>query len=112
MTRNRDFGSKQDTVAELQAELGAQLRRERISQRLEQQALAARAGVARAAVSRVENGQGGTIGTLLAIVRALGRDDWLAGFAPLVAVAPMDLITRARGAPQRVRRTKHEAGNA
>lgn len=93
----------------MQTELGAALRRERIVQRLEQKDLAARAGVARAGVSRIENGRGGTIGTLLAIVRALGREDWLATLAPQVDVSPMDLIRRARKTPQRVRNPKTDS---
>lgn len=106
MTQLQDIISKkQSTAAELQRELGLQLRRERIRQRLEQQEVAANAGVARSAVGRVENGGGGTVHTLVSIVRALGREDWLNALAPHVAVMPMDLITRTRKAPQRVRRS-------
>jgi len=92
MPLNRDISAKQSTVEELADELGVQLRRERIRQRLGQHALAARAGVARAALSRIriENGHGGTISTFLAVVRALGREDWLATLAPEIAVAPME----------------------
>ena len=46
MSRSEDVGAKQETVGELQAELGAALRRERIQQRLDQQALAGHAGLA------------------------------------------------------------------
>ena len=42
---------------------------------------------------------------LVSIVRALGREDWLNALAPQVSVMPMDLITRTRKAPQRVRRS-------
>ena len=106
MTQLQDIISKkQSTAAELQRELGLQLRRERIRQRLEQQEVAANAGVARSAVGRVENGGGGTVHTLVSIVRALGREDWLNALAPQVSVMPMDSITRARKAPLRVRRS-------
>ena len=108
MSRDQDPSGKQQTVDELQAELGAALRRERISQRLEQADVAKRAGVGRAGVSRIENGHGGTIATLLAVVRALGREDWLNTLAPNVTVSPMDLIRRTRKTPQRVRRAKAE----
>lgn len=106
MSRNEDIGAKQETIAELQAELGAALRRERIQQRLDQQALAAHAGVTRAAISRIENGNGGTVASMLAIVRALGKQAWLASLAPQVGVSPMDMISRKGSMPTRVRRSK------
>jgi transcriptional regulator with XRE-family HTH domain len=106
MSRSEDVGAKQETVGELQVQLGAALRRERIQQRLDQQALAGHAGVTRAAISRIENGHGGTVATMLAIVRALGRQDWLASLAPQVTVSPMDLISRSRQMPTRVRQSK------
>jgi transcriptional regulator with XRE-family HTH domain len=111
MSRDQDPSGKQQTVDELQTELGAALRRERIAQRLEQADVAKRAGVGRAGVSRIENGHGGTIATLLAVVRALSREDWLKTLAPHVAVSPMDLIRRERKTPQRVRRPKPETEN-
>lgn len=111
MPQLQDIGSAPQTVRELQAQLGAALRRERVRQRLEQQDLAARAGVARAAVSRVENGHGGNIGTVLAMVRALGCEEWLASLAPQAAVSPTDLGRRTRQTPTRVRRSKTEIGN-
>jgi transcriptional regulator with XRE-family HTH domain len=105
MHRNEDVSVKQSTAQELQQLLGGQLRQERIRQRLEQQEVAAGAGVARSALSRVENGKGGTIHTLVSIARALGRTDWLSMLSPQVTVQPMDLIRRTRKAPQRVRRS-------
>ncbi len=105
MHRNEDVSAKQNTAQELKLLLGVQLRQERIRQRLEQQEVAAAAGVARSALSRVENGQGGTIHTLVSITRALGRTDWLSMLSPQVTVQPMDLIRRTRRAPQRVRRS-------
>jgi transcriptional regulator with XRE-family HTH domain len=105
MHRNEDVSVKQSTAQELQQLLGGQLRQERIRQRLEQQEVAAGAGVARSALSRVENGKGGTIHTLVSIARALGRTDWLSMLSPQVTVQPMDLIRRTRNAPQRVRRS-------
>jgi hypothetical protein len=46
MHRNEDVSVKQSTAQELQQLLGGQLRQERIRQRLEQQEVAAGAGVA------------------------------------------------------------------
>ena len=105
MYRKEDVSAKQSTAQELQLLLGAQLRQERIRQRLEQQEVAAIAGVARSALSRVENGQGGTIHTLVSIARALGCTDWLSMLSPQVTVPSMNLIRRAQRAPRRVRRS-------
>lgn len=100
----------QPTVTELMELLGEQLRRQRIRCRLNQQELAARAGVARSAVSRLENGGGGSIQTLVAVVRALGRLDWLNGFAPHV-IDPMLLLRIQGSLGQRVRARKDEGSN-
>jgi transcriptional regulator with XRE-family HTH domain len=108
MSRNQDPAARQPTVDELRATLGAAVRRARVRQQIEQSDLAARAGVARGAVSRIENGQGGTINTLVGVVRALGRDDWLAALSPEVTVSPMDMIRRSKAPPQRVRRSRTE----
>lgn len=97
----------QPTVNELMETLGVHLRSQRIRSRLSQQELAAHAGVARSALSRLENGSGGNVETLLAVVRALGRVDWLNAFAPKV-VDPM-LMLRIQGSlGQRVRARKDE----
>lgn len=100
----------QPSVTELMELLGEQLRRQRIRCRLNQQDLAARAGVARSAVSRLENGAGGNIQTLVAVVRALGKLDWLNGFAPHV-IDPMVLLRIQGSLGKRVRVRKDEDGN-
>jgi hypothetical protein len=48
------------------------------------------------ALSSLERGKGSSLKTLVAVVRALGRDDWLQSLAPPVTVSPMQLL-RARG---------------
>lgn len=100
----------QPGVDELLALLGEQLKAERIRQRFDQAALAAHAGVERKTISRLENGGGGNLHTLVAVVRALGKIDWLRGLAPAVQVDPMQLLRSQRTA-QRVKRSKEERGN-
>lgn len=92
---------------ELMQSLGEHLRSQRIRCRFSQQELAARAGVARSAVSRLENGAGGNVETLLAVVRALGRVDWLQAFAPKV-IDPMLLLRTQGSLAQRVRARRGE----
>lgn len=102
---------QQQTVEELLFQLGEHIRSERVRQRLEQAQLAAEAGVARSVVSRLENGAGGTMRTFVAVIRALGKADWLATFAPRVTVDPMQLLLSQRPTSQRVKKRKSERGH-
>lgn len=98
----------QPSIDDLLADLAEQLRKERVRQRMDQAELAAKAGISRTAVSRLERGIGGQVHTLLAILRALGQAEWLKTLAPTVDVDPLLLLRRASTAPQRVKRTKEE----
>ena len=80
--------------------LGERLRALRLLKNLDQITLAERAGVALSALKRLEGGQGSTVHTLVSVVRALGRSDWLASVAPVPTVNP---LTMPRGKPTRVR---------
>lgn len=100
----------QSTVEELLAQLGEHIRTERVRQRLEQARLAAEAGVARSALSRLENGAGGTLRTFVAVLRALGKAGWLATLAPRVTVDPMQMLLSQRPNNQRVKKRKSERG--
>lgn len=59
--------------AELAAELGQRVRRERLRQNLTQRTLAARAGVSRVTVTRMEADGTATLTSFLAVVSALRR---------------------------------------
>jgi len=96
------------SVEDLERSLGTQLRAERVRQRLDQENLAKAAGVTRAVVSRLENGTGATVHSLLAIVRALGKTGWVESLKPAVAVRPMELIRSQRPPVQRVRKRKDD----
>ena len=97
------------TRAEWELQLGAQIRRLRHRQGLDQAELARRANVDRTTVSRIERGAGGNIGSLVDIARALGRTEWLDTLAPAEpSVSPLALL-RARDAqdgPRRVGRSR------
>lgn len=54
--------------------LGAQLRRERRRRKLTQAELGKRVGVRQATISSFENGEGGNLETLFALLAALGLD--------------------------------------
>ena len=92
------------TVEQLEALLGEQVRRARIGRDLDQATLADLAGVSVRAVSNLERGQGSSVRSLVAVLRALGRTDWLETLAPAVAVSPMQLLRSKQRTPPPRRR--------
>lgn len=76
----------------LESTLGHQLRSLRLRQNLDQRVLAERAGVALNAVKRLEGGKGSTVSSLVRVLRALGRADWLNALAPAVSISPMQML--------------------
>ena len=89
----------------LQAHLGDQLRRLRLSRDLDQLTLADRAGVSEKALRNLEAGRGSSLSTLLQVLRALDRLDWLDTLAPAASVSPMALL-RQRPERRRVGRPR------
>ena len=92
------------TVADLEADLGTKLRLLRLDRNLEQLTVAERAGVSLNSLKRLEAGRGSTTHTLLSIVRALGREDWVKTIAPVVTINPLTMPRSAKPR-QRARRT-------
>ena len=77
------------TLEEMEAALGADLKALRLDMNVDQQTLAARAGISISALKNLENGKGSTVRTLLSTVRALGRAEWLATIAPVASINPL-----------------------
>ncbi len=80
------------TPEEMEATLGQQLRDLRLRRNIDQRQLAEQAGVALNAVKNLENGRGATLKSLVKVLRALGRADWLETLAPTVAISPMRML--------------------
>jgi len=101
-----------NTTEELEARLGLQIRALRLRRNVDQQALAEQAGVALSALKNVESGKGSTLKTLLKVLRALDRLDWISNLAPTVSISPLQLLKQkaprqrasARRTPSTVRR--------
>jgi len=94
------------TVGEWEMVLGEQVRAARIATNLDQETLAARADLSVRAVSNLERGRGSSLKTLVAVVRALERTDWLEALAPAVTVSPLQMLRSSSATPrtrQRVR---------
>jgi len=94
------------TTVEREAEIGRHLRDLRLRQNIDQRQLAARADVALNAVKRLEGGKGATVTSLVKVLRALGREDWLETLAPQVTVSPLQILkdgkrTRQRASPSK-----------
>ena len=79
------------TVSALEAQLGTRLRQLRLDRNIEQTTLAERAGVGLRSLQRLELGQGSTTHTLLSVLRALGREEWLNTVAPVPTINPLTL---------------------
>jgi transcriptional regulator with XRE-family HTH domain len=99
------------TTTELEAVLGRNLRQLRIAQGMSQVELAELANVSLGALRHLEIGSTATTSTLVKVLRALGREEWLQTLAPPPSpFNPLDLLeTRRREArqpqgPPRVRR--------
>jgi len=91
------------TVEEMEAALGANLKALRLDMNIDQEAIAARAGISISALKNLENGNGSTVRSLVSTLRALGRADWLATIAPVASVNPLThteaATPRKRAAP-------------
>ncbi len=89
-------GSAYTTVAGLEGQLGTSLRRLRLDRNLEQATLAERAGISLRSLQRLELGQGSTTHTLLSVLRALDREDWLKTVAPVATINPLTMPRTAK----------------
>lgn len=97
------------TPDEWEVELGQQVRDVRLRQNIDQQRLAEHAGVALNVVKRLEGGKGTTVTSLIKILRALGRVEWLSTLAPAVSISPLQLLHEkpARRRASHTRGTRH-----
>ena len=87
-------------------ELGACMEAYRISRAIKQADLAKEAGIARSTLARLEAGQGGTIDTLLRVLRALDIEERLLTLVPDARRSPLDPRSESGAPRQRVRSSK------
>ncbi len=80
------------TIEEWEAEIGAQIRTVRMLAGISQADLAKRANVAIGALAGLEGGRGSTLKTLIAVVRALDRTEWLEQLSSQIAISPMQML--------------------
>ncbi|QKO20912.1 helix-turn-helix transcriptional regulator [Rhodoferax sp. BAB1] len=80
------------TPAELEVTLGEQIRAARLLRNLSQEALARDAGVSRTAVRNLEGGKGATVETLVRVLKAMERTDWISMLQPTVTISPLQML--------------------
>lgn len=102
-------GNQNDS--EILRELGARLRAYRLQQNIPVADLARRAGLSKTTLTKVEAGADFRLGTLLALLRALGRLDALDSVLPAPLVSPLNLM-REGTTPMRQRASRRRADPA
>lgn len=94
--------SSSKTAEEWQVTLGQHVRAIRLLQNIDQRELAERAGVGQTALKNLEHGRGARVETLIRVLRALDRVDWIDTLAPAVTISPLQLL-KSTAKRQRVR---------
>lgn len=92
------------TTVELEELLGSRLRQLRLLKNVDQKSLAERAGVSVNALKHLESGKGARVHSLMKVLRALERADWLESLAPIVSISPIQMLKRESREPRRARR--------
>ena len=95
------------TTEEWAAEVGTQLRQLRLRKEIDQKQLSEMAGVALNAVKNLESGNGATLSSLIKVLRALDRVEWLQSLAPNVSISPLQLLKTKHPRQRASRRKKH-----
>jgi transcriptional regulator with XRE-family HTH domain len=93
-----------ETSHELEQRLGGRLRELRLLKNLDQESLAEQAGLSVNAVKHLESGQGARVASLIKVLRALGRSEWLETLAPVVSISPMQMLKADSRPRKRARR--------
>jgi transcriptional regulator with XRE-family HTH domain len=70
--------------------LGERIAQYRLSRNLRQKDVAASAGVSRGVLTRLETGKGGTIDSLVRVLKALDMDDRVLNLVPDARMSPLD----------------------
>lgn len=94
------------TLEEWEARVGDQIRSERVAQELDQARLSSLANVSIGALSSLERGQGSSLKTLVAVIRALGRTDWLESLSSAATISPLQMLHSKRKTPPKRMRVR------
>ena len=81
--------------------LGQRLKNRRLDRNISQAEAAERSGLSRRTITAIENGEGCTLASLIALLRGLNSLDTLDGFLPDPGISPMAMITSMRDQPRK-----------
>lgn len=98
------------TPQEMEADLGERLKTLRIHRNLEQTTVAERACISVRTLRNLETGNGSSLRTLVEVLRALGREQWLETIAPVPTINPV-MLTREAKARQRASKPRRKTLN-
>ncbi|MGC6427396.1 MAG: helix-turn-helix domain-containing protein [Akkermansiaceae bacterium] len=93
---NNNLGFDLDDTS-LEGVIGERMKRHRLNLNLSQSELSEKAGVARRTITSVENGQGGTLSTLIRLLRAMDKLDLLQDFLSEPELSPEQERKAKRG---------------
>ena len=85
-----------NTIEEFEAVVGEQIKSLRLKQNIDRATLAARSGCSVSALKNLEYGAGSSLRTLIAVARALNREDWLRNVAPMSTISPLNMPKTGR----------------
>jgi transcriptional regulator with XRE-family HTH domain len=86
---------------QIEQQLGERLRNRRLDLNISQEQAAERSGLSRRTITAIENGEGCTLTSLIALLRGLNSLDTLEGFLPDPGISPMAMITSMREEPRK-----------
>lgn len=86
---------------QIEQEIGERLRNRRLDLNISQEQAAERSGLSRRTITAIENGEGCTLTSLIALLRGLNSLDTLEGFLPDPGISPMTMITSMREEPRK-----------
>lgn len=110
MAQKIDYGIAAPERVEL--DMGRRLKKLRLSGNVNQTTLARNAGVSRRTVTRLENGEGVSLDTLIRVMKALGVADRLQELLPDPAVRPIERIRLKGRERQHARETAEKPAAA
>ncbi|MET3105567.1 transcriptional regulator with XRE-family HTH domain [Oxalobacteraceae bacterium GrIS 2.11] len=101
-----------NNTAELELQLGENVKRLRLQKNITREDLSSQSGVSVTALKNLENGSGANLRTLIKVLRTLGKEGWLATLSPAATINPMQLLRGAgRRGQQRQRARTTRPGN-
>ncbi len=90
----------ESTTQEWERLVGAEIRATRVTRNLTQRSVASLANISILTLSNLEQGKGSSLATLVGVVRALGREDWLTALAPPITISPLHMLRSKERSPR------------